>query len=148
MLSFYQTPERISSFSCKNSWLFWKTDLYFQRSCNDMWDTRQQEKLIDNRVRDRSQSEFRIGDSIHKPRGKRNPVRVWLFTAEIIWNIGQHSLYLESITVIEKRNRKIHRQLKAALSHRHILHGNSRTFPLKLLQRNKDVHLYLPAAET
>lgn len=70
MLSFCQTPEHISSFSSKNSWLCWKTDLHFQRSSNDMWDTRQQEKLIDIKLSYRYQFEFKIGDSHPQTKGE------------------------------------------------------------------------------
>lgn len=70
MLSFYQTPENISSFWSKNSWLGWKRDLYFQRPSNDMWDTRKQEKFLDVRLRNRHQPEFRIGDSCPQTKGE------------------------------------------------------------------------------
>lgn len=55
VFSFYQTPENISSFWSKNSWVCWKRDLYLQRPSNDTWDTRKQEKFLDIRLRNRHQ---------------------------------------------------------------------------------------------
>lgn len=81
----------------KNSWLCWKMDLHFQRSRNDMWDTRQQEKLTSEKGRSIN-FKSRLETTIHKPREKRNTERIWQFTTEISRNIGKHSLCLESGT--------------------------------------------------
>lgn len=130
MLYFYQTPENISTFWSKNSWLCWKRHSYFQRPSNDTWDTRKQGKFLDIGLRNRHRPEFNTGDSCPQTKGEGNPVEDWQFIAKISRTARQSSPYWESVTIRGKRNRNSHRQLEA-YNHHHILHGNGKKSHLK-----------------